>query len=261
MKSFIIIFFILFFKFSYSQNLETKLVKIFNLDADTFVGIDDFENIYYIKNNTFYKKSKNGSLNYTNISLGEITSVDIYNPFKIVLFYKSFNSIIVLDNKLNELTNNIDFTKKSLFNNIMLVSQSSVNNLWLFADDNKLHLYDFQNHSEIIETQPITFYHENFVPKSLKSTYKNAWILGKTGVLQINEYGNFINYFEIENLDFILPFQKGFIYRKGDLFKYVNKNESLPILIQKTHLIKDVHVNMTSISIFDGVKVYQYEIL
>lgn len=261
MKFFFILFYSFFFGFSYCQNLETKLVRTIDLEADRFIGIDDFENIYYVRNNTFYKKSENEILNYTNVSLGQITWVDIHNPFKIVLFYKNYNSIIILDSKLSELTSKIDFTKETLFNNVILVSHSSVNNLWLFADDNKLHLYDFQNHSEIIQTQPITFYQDSFIPKSLKSSYKNAWILGETGVIQINEYGNFINYFEIENIDFILPFQKGFIFVKDDIFQYIDENNSRQISIQKRHLIKDIHVNNSSISIFEGLKVYQYEFL
>ncbi|MCF6297079.1 MAG: hypothetical protein L3J08_03710 [Flavobacteriaceae bacterium] len=261
MRFFIIILITLFFELSYSQELETKLINTFDLKADIFCGIDDLNSIYYIKNNIFYKKSNKKILNYSNFSLGEITSVDIHNSFKIVLFYKNFNSIIILDNNLNELTNKIDFTKETLFNNIILVSHTSENNLWLFADDNKLHLFDFKNKLEKIKAQPISFYQENFIPKLLKSTYKNIWVLGETGVIQINEYGNFINYFEIEQLDFILPFQKGFISIKDQVFKYIYENKSLQILIDKDYLIKNAHANNTTISIFDGQKVYQYEIL
>ena len=125
MKSILFVIITLFFQFSYTQKLETKLVNTYNLDADIFVGIDDIGNVYYVKDNTLFKKSKMEILNYTNVSLGNISMVDIRNPFKILVFYKNFNSLIILDNKLNELSNKIDFTKETLFNNVKFVSHSS----------------------------------------------------------------------------------------------------------------------------------------
>jgi len=245
----------------HSQKLETKFTNSFLLHADVFIGIDEFENLYYIKDNTFFKKSVQGTVNYTNLSLGKITSVDIHNPFKIVLFYQDYNSAIVLDNKLNELTDKIDFTGNTLFNNVQLVSHSSENNLWLFADDNKLHLYNFQNSTEKIQTQPITFYQPNFIPISLKSTYKNAWVVGNTGVIQINEYGNFINFYKNEDIDFISPYLKGFIYMKNRSFFYVENNNIIQVLIEFDHSLADIYINNSSINIFDGAKVHRYIIL
>ena len=245
----------------HSQKLETKFTNSFPLDADIFIGIDEFENLYFIKDNTFFKRSTQGTVNYTNLSLGKISSVDIHNPFKIVLFYQDYNSAIILDNKLNELTDKIDFTRNTLFNNVQLVSHSSNNNLWLFADDNKLHLYNFQNSTEQIQTQPITFYQTDFVPKSLKSTYKNAWVLGNTGVIQINEYGNFINFYKNADVEFISPYLKGFIYIKNRSFFYTENNNTLQLLIEFDHSLDDIYINNSSINIFDGSKVHRYIIL
>ena len=245
----------------YSQKLETKFTNSFPLDADIFVGIDEFENLYFIKHNTLFKKSVQETVNYSNVSLGEISSVDIHNPFKIILFYRDYNSAIVLDNKLNELTDKIDFTGNTLFNNVQLMSHSSENNLWLFADDNKLHLYNFQNKSEKIQTQPITFYQDNFIPRSLKSTYKNAWVLGSTGVIQINEYGNFISFYKDDSIDFISTYLKGFIFVKDASFFYLKNNNIVPVLIEFDHSIADIYINNSSINIFDGIKVHRYIIL
>ena len=258
---FLILLFVFFFKPIHSQKLETKFVNSFSLEADTFVGIDEFENLYYIKNNTFFKRSEQGTVNYTNLSLGKITSVDIHNPFKIVLFYQGYNSAIVLDNKLNELTDKIDFTGNTRFNNVLLVSHSSENNLWLFADDNKLHLYDFQYSSEKIQTQPITFYQQDFVPKSLISTYKNVWVLGNTGVIQINEYGNFINFYKNDDIDFISPYLKGFIFVNGQSFIYMEDDVRVQIIIQYDHPLNNIYINNSSINLFDGSKIYRYTFL
>lgn len=261
MKFVLVVFFIFFFQFSYTQKLETKLISTYDLEVDIFVGIDDFGNIFYVKNNTLFKRTKTEILNYANVSLGNISSVDIHNPFKILLFYKSFNSLIILDSKLNELSNKIDFTKETFFNNVKFVSHSSENNLWLFADDNRLHLFDYLNYTDKIQTQPINFFQDNFEPISLESSYKNAWILGGAGVIKINEYGNFIDFIEIQDLDFISPFRKGFIYIKNNEVRYLEENKSFQFLIENKKNIKAIYVNNGSLSVFDGSKVYLYKIL
>ncbi len=122
MKTKLLFFFLFSLNISFTQEIETKLISTTPLQADTFIGIDDFENIYFLKNNILYKKRANDTINYSNVLLGKINSVNIQNPFKIVIFYRDFNSITLLDNNLNELTNRIDLTRETLFNNVQLVS-------------------------------------------------------------------------------------------------------------------------------------------
>jgi len=251
--------FLFFINISFAQEIETKFIESFPLKADTFIGMDEIENLYYIQNNTFYKRSVQETVSYTNPSLGAITSVNIQNPFKIVLFYKAFNSIIILDNQLNELTTKIDLTRESEFNNVLFVSPSSQNDLWLFADDNKLHLYNYKDLSEKIQTQPITFYQNDFVIRSLQSSYKNVWILSDSNVILFNEYGNFIENIDLINLEFIFPFQKGFIFYREKGFYYYDNKTSYPISIGNDKLIKDVSINNISINIYDGSSVYKYD--
>lgn len=262
MKTNLVCLFLVYNLLSYSQGIQSKFVSKINLEADQFIGIDDLDNLYYIKNNTFFKKSKSELLSYANVALGKITSVDIQNPFKIILFYKDFNAVLFLDNKLNELSTKIDFTTEVLFNNALYVSHSSINNLWLFADDLKLHLYDFQNRSEKIQTQPITFYAPNFMAADMKSTYKNVYLLGDQGVIQFNEYGNFIHFFAIKNGNYFSPFKEGILYLKEGIFYYDNKNEIKPIDIEyPAVIIKNVYSNSSSINIYDGGSLFIYQLL
>ena len=57
------------------------------------------------------KKTPKKTFSYSNIELGKLSMVNIQNPFKIILFYADFNTAILLDNNLNELTQKLDFTK------------------------------------------------------------------------------------------------------------------------------------------------------
>lgn len=243
-----------------SQEITATLYLKTPLKAESFVGIDEFQNLYYINNDILYKRSKNKLFSYSNVSLGKITTVNIQNPFKLILFYQDFNAVIIVDNNLNELTEKIDFTQETLFNNVQFVTGSSQNNIWLHADDNKLHLYDYKNLSEQTQTQALTFYEEDYIPKNIISTYKNVWILSNAGVLQFNEYGNFIDAFDKPGIDSIYPFKKTYIFYESGSFFYQKENETIPVILNHEHLIRAVTVNNSYISIYDGEFVYQYEL-
>ena len=257
-KLFILLFFVA--GISFSQEIKTEFISKIPLHADTFIGVDELGHLYYTKDNILYKKRDSDTINYSNVSLGKITSVNIQNPFKIIVFYKDFNSIILLDNNLNELTNKIDLTRETLFNNVQFVSISSENNLWLFSDDTKLHLYDYKNHSIKVQTQPLNFYQTYFHPKTIKSTYKNVWLLSTHGVIQFNEYGNYIQFIDIESITDIFPSKKGFIYLKNNLFFFWKNKRSVPISLNYTQIIRNVDINHYSVNIFDGKDIYQYRL-
>ncbi len=258
MKIKIFILLLLTGSFSHSQEIQTELVSKTPLHADSFIGVDELNHIYFIKNNVLFKKRNLDTINYSNISLGKITSVNIQNPFKLIVFYKEFNSVVVLDNNLNELTNRIDFTKETLFNNVQFVSVSSENDLWLYADDTKLYLYDYKKHSIKVETQPMSFYHNSLNANQIKSNYKNVWLLSEKGVIQFNEYGNYIQFINIENITDIFPLKKDFIYSKNSSFFFWENEKSIPISLNYTQTIKNININNSSMYIFDGKDIYQY---
>jgi len=243
-----------------SQEINAPFILKTPLEAEIFIGVDEFQNLYYINNNILYKQGANKTFSYSNVSLGKIAMVNIQNPFKLILFYADFNAVMILDNNLNELSEKIDFTKETLFNNVQFVTGSSQNNLWLYADDNKLHLYDYKNLAEQTQTQAMTFYEENFNPKTIISTYKKVWILSNSGVLQFNEYGIYIDSFEQSEIDLIFPFQKGYIFYQRDSFYYQKVKETFPVMLKHDHLVKDISITSSSINIYDGNFVYQYEL-
>ena len=260
MKTTLLFFFIFYIYISYSQEIKTEFVSKTPLQADTFIGVDELNHIYYIKNNVLFKKGDQGTINYSNVSLGKITSVNIQNPFKIVVFYKDFNSIILLDSNLNELTNRIDLTRETHFNNVQFVSISSENNLWIYADDTKLYLYDYKNNAVKVETQPINFYQNGFLPKLIKSTYKNVWLLAQDGVIQFNEYGNYIHFIDIENILYLFPLRNGFVYFSNNAFFHWKNKKSVPITLNHINAINNIDINNYSIHIFDGKDIYQYRL-
>jgi hypothetical protein len=134
---------------SFAQNQKLIPVKTDSIaiEADAFVGFDGYQNCFYLKNNVLFKKTESALLQYQNLSLGKISKVDILNPLKVVIFYEAFNSIIVLDNQLNEIQK-VDFSKTETPVVATAIGISGQNKLWVFNSMNQqLGLYDLNSNS------------------------------------------------------------------------------------------------------------------
>lgn len=120
-----------FVSFCHAQNLTATVLTNKSLEAETFLGYDSLENIYFINNNILFKQSTTELWQYQNISLGKITRVDLQNPLNIVLFYENFNTVILLDNQLNE-TQKINFSENNFPLNATATGIASQNRLWVY---------------------------------------------------------------------------------------------------------------------------------
>ena len=241
-----------------AQAVQARLLSEIELETDRFLGADELGNLFYMDDQVLYRKSGNREFSFSNFDLGEVSQVDVSNPFKILLFYKEFNSVIILDNNLNELSERLDFTKETQFNNVLFVGNSSQNNIWLYADDNMLHLYNYQLLAEEIQTQALTFYQEDFEALGLVSTFKKAWIHSLNEVLCFNEYGNYLETYSIQGADRIFPFFKGLICYKDGTFTYRTVDQSRPVDLQHKGPVEGISVSGSSLFIYDGNKVLQY---
>ena len=147
MKKVMLMLFIASFSVISSQNQKLTAVKIDSIrfDGDQFLGYDPFGFYYTVKNNVFSKINSQDSLEYKNISLGKITKVDLQNPLKIVLFYENFNTVILLDNQLNEFQK-INFSENIVPIVATAIGIAAMNQLWIYNSMNQqLGLYDYLN--------------------------------------------------------------------------------------------------------------------
>lgn len=112
------------------------------LSADAFVGYDNFHALYSIKNNVLRKEFEGKSWEYKAVALGRISRADIRNPLQIVLFYEDYNTVVLLDNQLNE-TQRVDFSQLASPLVASAVGLSGQNKLWVFNTlSQRVGLYD-----------------------------------------------------------------------------------------------------------------------
>ncbi|WP_396196545.1 hypothetical protein [Flavobacterium sp.] len=135
-------------------------------DIDRYLGFDQQLNQYAIKDNVVLKRTKNEVLVYKNLSLGKIERVDFQNPLQLVVFYKEFNTLVLLDNQLNE-TKRIDFNLSPTFIQLEAMGLSAQNQLWVYdGNSNRLGLYTTtKDHTKWItvpQSNPLVNYNSDY---------------------------------------------------------------------------------------------------
>ena len=134
MKCITILLWLLCFTTFAQESITAKLIKSTPIEENNVIDVDNFDAVYYRDNNTLYKEKHNTTINYSNIQLGNIDVVDTFNPLKILLFYKNFNTVMILDNRLAEIFK-IDFNTVSPYINSSHISAGFDNTLWVFNTD------------------------------------------------------------------------------------------------------------------------------
>jgi len=222
MKRHLIVLGFLFCEFAFAQTINFAFLKEIPLNADAFFGVDSFDNNYYSLNNVFYKTTPTKTYQYQNLALGAISSVSIYNPLELVVFYKDFNTVIILDNTLNEIEK-LHFLNET----ISLVAKAGKNQLWLYNTDNQqLELYDYQTKSILAKTQSQSV----LLPLDLKGTANLAWIKTNDHLLVYNNYGTMVKSFPFKFDNFTLLNDDEILFnRDSDFFLVDNKQGPIPL--------------------------------
>lgn len=133
-KSCFVLLLLLCLSFTAGDTLKT--LYTIRAKADFFTT-DNFGNTYLVKADEIRKYNPNGDLLkiYSNKNMGKITSVDASNALRLLVFYKDFASIIILDDLLSQNGDIINLLDLSLEQSD-LVCTSFNNGMWFFNREN-----------------------------------------------------------------------------------------------------------------------------
>jgi hypothetical protein len=138
------------------EKIKIKLVDSLEVKADNYIGKDNLKNDYFSFKNVFKKRNSNQEYEYQNLSLGKIKGICITNPLQVVVFYEDFNSLVLLDNQLNE-TQQINANRFETPVKIEAFGLASQNQVWLYDGFlQKISLYNFKTNTIKIISTPIT---------------------------------------------------------------------------------------------------------
>ena len=238
------------------ESIDVVLVKTTPLEYETFVGLDNFGNTYTINQATFYKIIDDKNLTYSNFQLGNITSANIFNPLKINLFYKNFNTAIILDNRLAEIYK-IDFNIKQPYKNVSHVSTGYDNTLWIFNQDNQqLELYDYKANTTRVTTIPIQY---NLL--DIKSDYNYCWLLTEKYLYTYNYFGTVISKLKNQGFSEIAVNNGNLILKSGNELYYLAKDTEALIPINLPELLINWFLlTNETLYIYDGELLHQFQL-
>lgn len=208
--AFLLLFFTTLSQAQYTNPVASQMNQQF-VQADEYIGEDSMGFKYFIKNNVLFKKRNTEFLQYKNPSFGKITKVDIQNPLRVILFYEAFNTIIALDNQLNEVQK-LNFSENK--NNIVAsaVGSASQNNLWVFNSvSQQLGLYNYSINS-----------------------YKTIGLVFEKGIKNYSSDFNYFYWIDQEN-----NFYSSDIFGKKKFIKKLPEFESVFISDDKLILLKN----------------------
>lgn len=258
------LFFLLIFLFSIEivVGQTVSLKGSTPLIADRFIGIDNYKNTYFIKDRVLHKQGAEGSFMYNALQLGRISSVDIINPLKVVVFFQDTNTVIFLDNKLSEIER-ISFNNLPQFLNVSTATTAGSNSLWIFnVDTQQLELYNYKTKFNTVVSQP-------FPGKLLSqaSNFNYCFVLTGKKLRAFNVYGSLLNETDSEGYEKIAQQNENLVAMKGDSLYYIPDfpkhlnqvpREPIKLEVPEINTIKDLELSNDFLYIYDGKNLHTF---
>lgn len=244
----LLVFFNLVTKSSSGQKDSAfHFINQFHYPASSFT-VDNIGAVYIITpGNQLKKYDENGdSVGVFNqvAQYGKLTYVDAENPWKVILFYQNFSTVVLLDKYLNELTS-VNLRKQNIFR-VQAVTTSYDNNIWLYDEqDNKLKKMD-DNGRILSETVDFRLLFDS-VPEPKKIIDRNGYVYlydPVKGIYIFDYYGSFKSRLLFRHWTDIEVFGKTIYgYDSHNLYKYAPPLPDytlfpLPEALQSNTLIK-----------------------
>lgn len=133
------------------KDVPYKLIAVIKGDIVDFT-VDNLDNVYILNSTDQLKKyDANGDsvAIFNNVKkFGRISTIDVSNPLKVLLYYKDFSTLVVLD-RLLSVRNIIDLRKQNIFQ-VNAVAQSYDNNTW-FYDENDSKLKKLSDEGKVLQ--------------------------------------------------------------------------------------------------------------
>lgn len=219
---------------------EFIVEKEYNYTADFFT-IDPMGNIYLVKNYELIKIDAeiNQKTTYSHSLHGNITSVDVSDPFRILVFYKDFNKIVFLDKSLSEIVSPV-FLDNLEYHDVSTVCQSNNGGFWIFDESlDQLVYFDKNLIKQKTSSQISLSLDENIETTQTFMLEKNDYIylgiLGE-GILIFDNYGTYIKTFPLSGFKTFQVNDGNIVFKRNaemiiyNTISFSEKSFSLPVI-------------------------------
>ena len=219
-------------------------VEEYSFSGDYF-EVDHLGNVYSISSNSVSMLNDTGEVKYTfsDISLGDISSIDVSNPMKIVVFYKNSGKIFILDNQLSLHNDPLDLFQL-VERDIQFVANSGSNNLWLYDQfSNQIIQVDYS--MKITNSTGVLtgFLPYDFTPSKIIEKTEKLFVLSTKSELAVFDiFGSFLYKIILPNVSDFQIENNQVIYQKGKTMCFYNLlthlEECVEIPVENDAIIK-----------------------
>src|SRR6201987_4573105 len=219
-----IFLFLVFVAFSFSADDELKTLFIIKSSSDFFTT-DNLGNTYLIKGEEIKKYSQTGDLLkiFSNKTTGKITSLDATNPLRILVFYKDFATILIIDDLLSQNGDPMNLLDYSLEQSDAICTSFN-NGIWFFNRENMELVRLDETFKPVVNTGNLN--------RLLSADFKPNFMLEHNGYLYLNNpaegvyvfdiYGTYFKTIPIKNLQRFQVKDNNIFYYLGGVLKSYN---------------------------------------
>jgi len=210
-----------------------------NIHASYFTT-DHLNNFYIVDKNELVRFSHNckEEKSYSQSAAYTIYAIDVTDPFKILIFNKDYNQLVLLNNQLAEITDPISFDNYNYYT-VSAVCRSSKGGFWIF-DQSTLQLVYFNDNlqEQRKSTRLGSFFEDDIKTSNILLREKNDYIylgIPAVGILMFDLYGSYIKTLPVKIEDDFQVVNQHIVYCKsGRLFfydtqRYEQKSVELPV--------------------------------
>ncbi|MES2479044.1 MAG: hypothetical protein V4561_08150 [Bacteroidota bacterium] len=203
------------------SNAQTSMpiIKSILIKANS-LQVDELGNAYVVHNdNAFIKFNENGDsiANYISIANGEIATVDVTNPLRVMLYYSKFAKMVLLDRMLAP-KNELNLRKLNLLNS-NVIATSAEGNLWVYDQ--------FNATLNKLDMELKVMIQGNDLRQQLSELPKSTYLIERDrkvymtdsaqGIFIFDQYGTYLNTLSIFGVKKLQVVGNQIIYQKGDM--------------------------------------------
>ena len=225
---------------------------------------DPFGNIHVVSgsNITRYNAGMKSVGDYNNPHLGEINSVDVSDPLRVLLYYKDHNQVIWLDNYLKQIRSPV-FLDELGIDQAELVCTSSQGGFWVLDGlTSQIIYYDTQLQPVHRSMSLGVLWEQDVIPVFMIEKNRQLFLnVPGTGILVFDRFGNYSKTLTIEvPLSFQVTDDKLYYFSTGALHSYdLLYGELTPIALRSGDRPEYAEVQPETLFIYteSGFRVYK----
>jgi len=206
LKRSVIIFFLFIFHLTGITQADSLFIPLKKIKGDiTAFAADNFDNIYLLNSSDQLKKINadgDSVAVFNNVrKYGKVAQIEVSNPLRVLLYYKDFSTVVILDRLLNT-RSTIDLRKQDIFQ-VQAVCLSYDNQIWLYDEfEHKLKKID-ENGKLLFATSDFRqLFSEAFSFTSISDQDGFLYLYDKNkGVYVFDYYGALKNIFALTGYD------------------------------------------------------------